>query len=80
MLGCYGNTFMCFLFFTLRHSFMQQCWSVEPKHRPAFIHLVETLSSWLECMADYVHIGAFGIRTQNSVAEGPLMPAEIVLL
>ena len=44
---------------------MHQCWSVEPEHRPLFTQLVESLSSSLEGMAGYVHIGAFGIRTQN---------------
>ena len=49
---------------------MQQCWSGEPEHRPSFSQLVESLSSTLEGMAGYVHIGAFGIRTQN-VSEDP---------
>ena len=44
---------------------MHQCWSEEPEHRPSFIQLVESLSSSLEGMAGYVHIGAFGIRTQS---------------
>ena len=47
---------------------MQQCWSLESERRPALSRLVESLSSSLEGMAGYVHIGAFGIRTQN-VAE-----------
>ena len=48
---------------------MQQCWSMEPEHRPKFSELVESLSCSLEGMADYIHIGAFGIRTQNEVIE-----------
>ena len=44
---------------------MHQCWSEEPEHRPSFTQLVESLSNSLEGMAGYVHIGAFGIRTQN---------------
>ena len=44
---------------------MHQCWSGEPEHRPSFSQLVESLSSSLEAMARYVHIRAFGIRTQN---------------
>ena len=46
---------------------MQQCWSMEPEHRPKFSKLVASLSCSLEGMAGYVHIGAFGIRTQNEV-------------
>ena len=49
---------------------MHQCWSEEPEHRPSFTQLVESLSNSLEGMAGYVHIGAFGIRTQN----GPEVP------
>ena len=69
MLGCCDNTLrLCAFSFTIRYSFMQQCWSLEPEHRPTFIQLVETLSNSLEGMAGYVHVGIFGVRTQN-VAE-----------
>ena len=51
---------------------MQQCWSIEPEHRPAFSQLVESLSSLLEDMAGYLHIGAFGIRTQNGAEDDNL--------
>ena len=44
----------------LRYSFMYQCWSGEPEHRPSFTQLVESLSNSLEEMAGYLHIGAFG--------------------
>ena len=44
---------------------MHQCWSGEPEHRPSFSQLVESLSSSLEAMAGYVHIGAFGVRSQS---------------
>ena len=48
---------------------MQQCWSGEPEQWPLFSQLVESLSNSLEGMAGYVHIGAFGIRTQNAPEE-----------
>ena len=64
MVAVHDNIIML-SFFTLRYSFMQLCWSLEPEHRPAFSQLVETLSSSLEGMAGYVHIGAFEMRTQN---------------
>ena len=42
-----------------RYSVMQQCWEIEPGKRPSFSVLVKTLSSSLEEMADYLHVGAF---------------------
>ena len=44
---------------------MNQCWLGEPEQRPSFSQLVKLLSSSLEGMAGYVHIGAFGVRTQS---------------
>ena len=41
---------------------MQQCWSIEPEKKPHFSELVSSLSGFLEGMAGYVHIGAFGLK------------------
>ena len=38
---------------------MMWCWEMEPGNRPSFSTLVQTLSTSLEDMADYLHIGAF---------------------
>ena len=45
---------------------MLQCWLLEPEKRPSFSQLLSTLSELLEYMADYVHIGAFGVRTNGA--------------
>ena len=39
---------------------MLQCWEFEPKRRPTFCNLVQSLSQSLEAMAGYMDIGAFG--------------------
>ena len=38
---------------------MTWCWEIEPAKRPSFSTLVQTLSTSLEEMADYLHVGAF---------------------
>ena len=48
-----------------RHSMMLQCWLLEPEKGPSFSQLVETLSESLEYMVGYVHIGAFGVKTNG---------------
>ena len=44
---------------------MQQCWSIEPEKRPQFSELVSSLSSFLESVAGYLHIGAFGVKEDD---------------
>ena len=38
---------------------MTWCWEMEPAKRPSFSLLVQMLSTSLEELADYLHIGAF---------------------
>ena len=38
---------------------MLRCWEMEPGKRSSFSALVKTLSTSLEEMADYLHVGAF---------------------
>ena len=38
---------------------MLQCWEMEPDSRPSFSDLVKTISTSLEEMSDYLHVGAF---------------------
>ena len=45
---------------------MQQCWSLEPKYRPIFSRLVESLSSSLEGIVGCLHIGAYGLVTHDN--------------
>ena len=51
---------------------MLQCWEFDPTNRPAFSDLVNSLSHFLEAMADYMDIGAFGgIVISNPSASNP---------
>jgi hypothetical protein len=45
---------------------MLQCWLLESEKRPSFSQLALTLSESLEDMAGYIHIGAFGVRTNGA--------------
>lgn len=48
---------LIFSFFNLRFQCMLKCWELSSEMRPTFSLLVQSLSSFLEGMADYVDIG-----------------------
>ena len=49
---------------------MLGCWELEPKNRPTFSEVVDSLSKSLETMADYVEVIAFGKeRTANQIGD-----------
>ena len=53
---------------------MLQCWEFDPKNRPTFSNLVQSLSQSLETMAGYMDIGAFGViipDPSKTVASNP---------
>ena len=43
---------------------MLQCWEFEPKMRPTFSSIVDTLSHFLEGMVEYMDISAFAYRSE----------------
>ena len=49
---------------------MLGCWELEPKNRPIFSEVVDSLSKSLETMADYVKVIAFEKeRTANQIGD-----------
>ena len=45
---------------TCRYTLMLHCWELDPKDRPTFAGLVNSLSQSMESMASYMDVGAFG--------------------
>ena len=47
---------------------MLQCWESEPERRPTFSSIVDTLSRFLEAMVDYMDIGTFASKSDETTA------------
>ena len=46
---------------------MTWCWEMEPGKRPLFSTLVQSLSTSLEKLAGYLHVGTFaGLKEENA--------------
>ena len=47
---------------------MLQCWESEPERRPTFSSIVDTLSHFLEAMVDYMDVGTFAGKSDETIA------------
>ena len=45
---------------------MLQCWEINPERRPSFSNLVDSLSNYLESLADYVDFGSKSLEAMHT--------------
>ena len=48
---------------------MKECWSLQPGGRPNFSEIKDNISVFLEKLAGYLDIGAFGVITTTTEAD-----------
>ena len=56
---------------------MLSCWDVDPEQRPTFAHLVTTITSVLDPLADYLDVTTFVTREEEE-AETTIMESQVV--